>query len=489
MIALFLILAAATASPQSAPAARQQETAPLELVWTGPVSLAIEDDGAEVVVRYDRPLPGDTVAAFRAGAGEDLGRLVWNDDSLVMAAAPGRRLSVTRAADRLLVRFRPETPAGEATGDPVDYTLAQAGADTAAGYPGRARGRLQRLEAQHPRDPHVQRALADLDAATGQRRRAARRYRALEATDPAAMTVRRDANGEAGVSVASRSGSGFSQLEGIAKASVPVSDAASVTGAIRHVRTRSDVVVTPAGVAADVRSDRTLGEANVILAPSPVLRFDMAAVFDFTDPHVSFGGKLYFGSAERELRVLAAYQVPDVSSAEAALLGGRLDRLGGGATLRLAPAVSVQVDAAFNAYHLAREGRQATSITVAGGLDYIVRRREPTLSLLYRLDAEYVDRIDLRADGLPALPLVDRENHTMQALVGQSLGNVRLAAAGGWTFDRFGGNGPTGAATAAASIRSGWRAEMSAGVSSISRPNLPGSQLFMRGSLARSLGE
>lgn len=461
--------------------------APLALVWPGAVALMVERDATETVVRFDRALPDAAIDAFRRAAGDDLARLNWNDDTLVLASAQGRTMIVEPMRDRLLVRFAAAVAVADSVADDgaLERELAIAAADSASGYPGRARRRLAAMDGA---DPRVARALADLDVAQGMRGRAARRYRDLGAGDPMAAAAMRDSGGEAQVAGLYRSGSGFSQGEATARLSLPIGDATMLSAAARHADTRADAVVGREAIRRDVAVGRTLGEISVQTAPGATLRFDIAAVFDFTDPMVGFAGRMFVGSAEREVRLLAAWRQPDVSTAEAALLGGRVDRLGGGIGLRLGPAVSLSGDVAWNGYGLAGEGLRATSITLAAGVDYIVRRREPTLSLLYRLDAEYVDRLDLRGFGPAALPLIDRENHTVQALVGQSLGNIRLAAAGGWTFDRFGGDGPTAALTAAALLPDGWRADLGAGVSSVSRPNLPGTQLFVRGALARALG-
>ena len=127
-------------------------------------------------------------------------------------------------------------------------------------------------------------------------------------------------------------------------------------------------------------------------------------------------------------------------------------------------------------------------MTLAGGIDYLIRRRYPLLGLSYRVEAEYVQNSGLDAAGTPLIPLADRENHTVQAMLGEALGEVQVTGLAGWTVDRFGGDGPNASLGLAAPIGLVWRVEASGGLTSVSRPGFSGQQLFGRAVLTRSLG-
>jgi len=465
----------------------------LTLDWPARTILSMETDGVETVMRFDRAPDAVSLEAFRRDAGTDLIRMDWNDTSMVIRPAPGRTFVPNLKGTRLSIRIVRDAPPGaDMATEPVDYSLARAAAESASGYPGRARKMLLTLARSLPDDPQLIRTMADMDASRGATLRAARHYRALDAADAYARRTIRAAGGEVAAIVAARDGGGFAQIEASVRATVPVAAARNgldtvIGGAIRQVRTRADAVVARDGGIRTLRRPVTLAEVTGSIGDATT-RLELLGAGNLSRTRVGLAARLLRGPAEREWRLAAAYHLPDVLTAEQVLLGGYVDRWGGGVTWRSSPAVQVQGDVARTSYGLVREGILATSTVVTGGVDATVRRLNPALTLSYRLEAEYVDRLDRRVNGPAALPLADRENHTVQALVAEQRGPWRLVAAAGWTFDRFGGNGPTGALTAAGFIGDAWQAEATGGVSSIRRPNLVGTQLFARVALRRSMG-
>jgi hypothetical protein len=268
----------------------------------------------------------------------------------------------------------------------------------------------------------------------------------------------------------------------------PVGDVASVALAIRDVRTRADVVATALGARGPVSPGRVVGEAGVTAVVLPTLRIELLSAAELVETRVGVSGRFVLGPIEREGRLWAAWHMPDLLTAEQALYGGYTDRMGIGGTLRLSASTTIQLDSAINRYALGGQDRRARSVTLAAAVDQILRRRGPLVSIGYRLDAEYVGRLDRVVGNLPALALADRENHTASVLVGEGFGPVYLGGNAGWTYDRFGSNGPTAALVATADLPAGWRAEASGGVSSITRPGFPGTTLQLRGGLTRALG-
>lgn len=494
LLALALIVVpAAGQMPDAAPDGSVATTTELVLDWPTDAALSMETDGTETIVRFARGPDGSALDAFRRRAGADLGRMEWNDTSMVIRPAPGRRFVSTVAGDRLTIRvIRDASIATITPVEPVDYALAQTAADAAAGYPGRSRRRLTTLDRQAPGDPQVARALADADTARGATARAAVRYRTLGATDTIARRTIRAAGGEMAATATVRDGRGFTQAEASLRVAVPVivspiGTDVVIGGAVRRFRTSADAVVTPAGTIRSLRRGTMFADVTGSIG-NAATRLELQGAANLTNTRAGLAARLVVGPAEREGRIVAAWHVPDVSTAEQALLGGYVDRWGAGGTLRLSPALSVQGDAVRTSYGLGREGTLARTTVVTGGLDATVRRLKPALTLLYRLEAEYVDRLVRRPGGAMSLPLVDRENHTVQALVAEQLGAWRIAGAAGWTFDRFGGNGPTATLTVAGYIDDAWQIEAAGGVSSVQRPNLVGTQVFARAGIKYSMG-
>ncbi|KQU57218.1 hypothetical protein ASG67_17370 [Sphingomonas sp. Leaf339] len=494
LFALALIDApAARQTPSATPEPPVVATSELVLDWPADAALSMETDGAETIVRFGRGPDAAALDAFRQRAGADLGRMEWNDTSMVIRPAPNRRFVSTVAGDRLTIRVIRDAPiAMTVPAEPLDYALAQAAADAAAGYPGRSRRRLMTLDRQAPGDPQVARALADADTARGATARAAVRYRTLGATDTVARRTIRAAAGEMATVATVRDGRGFTQAEASLRVAVPVLLSPTGTdvvigGAVRRFQTSADAVVTSAGTIRSLRRGTLFADVTGSIG-NAATRLELQGAVNLTDTRAGLGGRLVVGPAEREGRVIGGWHLPDVSTAEQALLGGYIDRWGAGGTLRLSPALSVQGDAVRTFYGLGREGTLARTTVVTGGFDATVRRMKPAMTLLYRLEAEYVDRLVRRPGGALSLPLVDRENHTVQALIAEQLGAWRIAGAAGWTFDRFGGNGPTATLTVAGYLDDAWQIEAAGGVSSVQRPNLVGTQVFARAGIKYSMG-
>jgi len=85
------------------------EVRTVDLQWSGDVHLQLENNGYELVVRFDRPIADERLKDFASMAGDDLADLRWNDNSLLLRAAAGRRLEAVAEARKLRVRFVPES--------------------------------------------------------------------------------------------------------------------------------------------------------------------------------------------------------------------------------------------------------------------------------------------------------------------------------------------------------------------------------------------
>ncbi len=492
LASLAAVVALAVPTPTMIASGQTETARRAVLRWSGPVAITVDSAPEETVIRFDRPLSAAALDAFKRAAGDAIDRLAWNDNSLVISAAGGATVAVAVQRDGAIVRFVPAAGTTAAATPPaddeIDYALAAAATDRAAGYPGRSRDRLAMLRRAHPDDPRVLRAIADADAADNVAIRAAAGYRQLGAADATARDVIRDAGGDASLAISRRAGSGFAQTDIAARLAAPVSNTVQLAATLRHVATRSDIVIDRDGTARAGDGRRTLVEGAATWLGAGTLRSDVATVIDTRHPRFNLRTTASIGAADRQARILLAYRIPEVATAEQALFRGYATRAGAGATVRLSPAAQVQLDGAVNRYGLTGEPRLVDSVTIVGGLDYVLLRQHPDLSFVYRVDAEYVGRQVRRPGGSPALAYVDRENHSAQLLVARNVQQIRLALAGGWTVDRYGTDGPLATATAQGRIGGGWRFELVGGVTSVRQPNLSGTRFFARGALTRSLG-
>jgi hypothetical protein len=454
------------------------------LVWPERAIVRIEEADGELIARFDRPLPPASIDAFRQAAADAIGDLRWNDDSLVLRAAPGWTMTWRQTGARLSITFiRPgaiAAPLPPTDDGARDAEVARIAADAAAGYPGAARRRAAALAARYPTDKSVARLLADTQAADGDAPGAARGYRALAADDPAARRIIAAEPGTASLGVTVRDGSDLSQVEFGARIDAAVRDRVSVGAGVRQLVSR---------VAGRTATGATVVDASVAATMDAAIRVQLLASAALDDAVTGGGVRVVSGSAEAQLRATLLRHMPDYSTAAQVLAGGYLSRALVGVTYRLTPGVVVQADAGANRYGLAGMTGASDTIVASAGVDYLIRRQFPALGLTYRYEAEYVERMRRGGDGLAIVPLATRENHTLQGLVSGSVGVVQLTGLAGWTVDRFGGDGPTASVGLAAPVGIGWRVEGSAGITSIARAGFAGRQLFARAQLIRSLGE
>ncbi|UZW56249.1 hypothetical protein NUH86_05570 [Sphingobium sp. JS3065] len=470
----------------------------VDLEWRGDVHLQLDNSGYELVVRFDRPIEDAALKAFAKAAGPDLADLRWNDDSLVLRAAVGRKLEAVADARILRVRFLPDADTSlapiaatepQATDMDVELAIARAQADAAAGYPDLARRRLAPLAASHPDDKRIQRLLGDMEVAEGALALGASRYRNLAADDPFARQAMAESGGNAMAAVTARGGKVFWQAEAGLNAMVPVDPRFSLGAGVRWFRSEADAVYGPTGILINRTSRSAIGDLFATVNLGAVSRIEFQGSAQLDEKVAGAGLRLFAGPPERQARLVLAYHLPDLATPEQSTFGGHISRAGIGGTIRLTPELAVQADGGWNGYGLRGTGARTRSFTVAGGLDYLLRRGSPSLAASYRFDAEYVDRTTLRPNGLAYIPLSDRENHSFQLVSGMSWTRWQLTGAAGWTFDRKGKtDGPTANISATGRLSAGWRLQASGGVSSISRPGISGRQLYLRVALTRYLG-
>lgn len=470
------------------------DSASSQILWPRGTTVRVEERGDELLIRFNRPVDEKSVARFEAETGAHVQSLRWNDDSLLLRANAGTRLSARVEGSRLFVAFADDAaeaaPAPSDDGDRAarDVAMVAVRADLASGFVGSARRKAERLALRYPEDRDVIRLLADAQAADGDHGVAARAYRRAGATDLSARRALALAPGSASLGGTIRDGSGFTQIEGTLRATVAVTGGTAVTGAVRRVETRADAALVGDTLVDEVETGATLADATVTTQIAPLLRADFTGGI-WLDTGVAGGGvRLVYGSIDTQLRIGYVHHLPDLSFAEQALGNGFLSQLTLGGSVQLLPELRSRVDLGWRRYGLAGTSDAGETLTVGGQLDYILLRRPLAVTLGYRLDAEYVQRLAYTPGGLARLPLSNRENHTVQAFASGAIGPVLVTGGAGWTADRFGGSGPNASLAAGVPIGVRWQLDAGLGLTSISRPGFPGRQTFGRIELRRALG-
>jgi hypothetical protein len=469
------------------------------LLWPRDTILRMDDGREELVLHFDRPVDEASIARFEAAMGDRIETLRWNDDSLLLRPRPDIRLSSKVDGNRLTVTLLPDgmadapgdmpsVKAADASGD-RDLAIVAIRADLASGFIGKARRGAERLVRFHPEDRDVRRLLADIQAIEGNHHAAAISYRVAEAEDMAARRSMAQGPGQASIGAAVRDGTGFTQIEGVARAIVTPTHALTVNAAVRHVETQANTAIVGDNMLANVNISATLTDVTIVTQIAPLLHLDLTGSL-WLDTGVAGGGvRLAYGSSDTQFRIGYIHRLPDLSFAEQAIDQGRLSQFIVGGSVQLLPELRGRVDLSWRRYGLSNDADAAETLTLAGQLDYILLRRPLTITFGYRLDAEYVQNLTYTPAGIARLPLSDRENHTVQAFASGAIGPILMTGGAGWTIDRYGGSGPNASLAASAPIGLRWQVDTALGVTSITRPGFPGRQLFGRVELRRALGD
>lgn len=463
------------AEGQAAPIAR--------LAWSGPVNLVVAQSAGEVVVSYDRRVDDDAVQRFLAEAGDRLARAEWAYDTLVLRAAPGWRLQLEAVGNVLVLGFEPLLEAQPLGSAPVasETQLLLARAELAAGLSGRALGRLQNLAAEDPQDGQVQLALAEAEATNGDPARASRRLQQLAmapggldpALVPVAARIARQAGPQMRVEAIGRDSRLFDQQDAAAELRVPATDSTQLTAGARLVFAQANGLVLEGAGPVDADVTRVVSQlgASSRIGPSARISYEAVAL----DALDVVGGRLVasIGAPEARLSAQVGWHVPDVLTPDGILRRGWSDRAGLGFALRTLGGLSLRADGSVIRYGAGDGFGSLETARIDGAAEYILRRGGPYLALAYRLDGEYVLSQRAAAGEQVYQPLVTRENHTLDATASMAIGDeIALTGVGGWTFDRFGGDGPVASLGLDIFPQGAWQFGLVGGVSSVSRPGL-----------------
>lgn len=466
------------------------------LQWPRNTNLRVEEHEDELIVYFDQPVNEASVARFQAEAGAYVQSLRWNDQSLLLRPSAGVRASALAAKNSVSVAFANNAAVNALTADEQqsdgsdarDVAMVAIRADLASGFVGSARRQAEALAARYPDDRDVIRLMADTQAVDGDYRAAARHYRETGGTDLSARRTMALAPGSVSVAASIRDSEDFTQTELVASGNLVMSDTVAVAGTMRRIDTEATAAVVRDLLVADVDAGATVAGLALTARIAPQLQVDFSGDY-WLDSSVAGGGvRLVYGSSDTQVRLGYAHHVPDFSFAEQALAGGFLSQATVGASAQILPELRGRLDLGWRRYGIAGFSNAGETITAAGRLDYVLLRRPVTLTIGYRLDAEYVQNLSVAPNGLARLPLANRENHTVEAFASGNLGPVLFTTGAGWTVDRYGGSGPNASVAAGLPVGTNWQIDAGLGLTSISRPGFPDRQTFGRLAVRRALG-
>ncbi|MFQ5849292.1 MAG: tetratricopeptide repeat protein [Candidatus Binatia bacterium] len=170
----------------------------------------------------------------------------------------------------------------------------------------------------------------------------------------------------------------------------------------------------------------------------------------FPAPYGVGGGLLYARpDLAGETRLLLDVKRPNWEFVEGVVDDGSRDRLEIRRSQRLTPLLEGRLASALNRYGIDGDSQVATSVSLNGGLRYVLSTARPIISIGYELDKEYRASIDERTSPsgvkFNPLPLASREIHSIDLHLSQALSPaLRVEGSAGYALDRLGDQGPFG---------------------------------------------
>lgn len=450
------------------------------MIWPRGTHLELAQLGREVVVRADRDFDSARLEAFSRQFEQGLADMRWNDRSILLRASEGFELRPKlrgTTLDVTLVKVTPPpTPTPHQEPTPREGDIIQVRVELATGFTLSASKRAQALLLAYPNNLQIKRLVGDCEATLRRYQQAKRYYLAVDADDLPAKRVMALAGGTIAASASARDTSDFHQREVAVRGQMPATEGISVRGGLTATTSRAASQKTSATA--------MLLEAGASATISGELQLDVAATTWLDEGVTGASLRLSYGSVQDNYYLQASYKSPSVALPIQAFHRGSLSLFGVGAAQRLSPRARVFVDVAKRAYQINHQMMDST-LALNGGFDLLLRR-QPGITLAYRLDAEYA--LEERQAAPDWERLGSRENHTGLISISFPIGTLAMTAAAGWTKDRFGGDGPNTSFAISSPLGVLWQLDLNAGLSSISRPGYSGTQRYGRIEITRALG-
>ncbi|MEQ8395812.1 tetratricopeptide repeat protein [Thalassobaculum sp.] len=418
--------------------------------------------GPEVLVIFARPIaPGD-IEAFAARRTEWLETVEYGYDSVLLRFLP--EMTVTAAVVDNAVEIRATRPGtvlvADTAGAPgavdpnevrLEYYRALTLIETGAVRQGRAI--LVELNQIDPRNIEVILLLAQAEERLGRRAQSiALLDRALD-LDPKLPQVAKDKS-RLHREVADHVGlsTRFQDVQDADTQRITVLDG-RLDGSVglafefrlEDRRLTVDQARRSDGRTADFDGDRQYGTFRLVHWPDdgPAVGASLFTSRDSAGVGIDLSGD----AGATEWRLEAAIQEPEKDYIEGLIDGAARDHIGGTITHVPTDTLSLSGGMALNRY-TQDDHHAGSSVEFTGEARMVVYAKWPFISIGYRLDAEYFTNSDkaVAADGteFERLPLSSREAHTLDTGVEAKLTDyLRGRAAGGYTYDRLNGHGPS----------------------------------------------
>ncbi|HYH38322.1 MAG TPA: tetratricopeptide repeat protein [Azospirillum sp.] len=458
-----MLLAATPAHAQMRIAAERQEAAAsLVLSWPGAVKAEHAQDGRELTLRFSKPIGDarvDTIAERLSGWVDGV---QYGYDSLLLVLAPDVAARVGTGRDGIRVAFAP-APRAAAPSDEdqtaerrLDYFRAVTMMED--GRVGAARTLLGTMLERDPADREAVDLLAQVAERQGRWREAVALYgRALDLSpdNKPALDARKRLLREYGDQT--RLDFDLFQVKDADVQRITRMTNNREVGGNSTLRTTVEHRTLDVGQArrADGRVEpfhgqRVRGELSLLRDWDSL---DQSRISLFAAPRTLGAGLGHdLRDATGQTRFSIGLSEPTYAFVEGIVSAGRRDRLSVLREQRISERWGATLGGALNRYGLSGRADLARSASVEGSLRHTFWVERPIASLVYVLDAEYLnrraERFDPSGNRYVPLPVARREVHSLQVAVEDSYDSgFRYALQAGWSYDRFNKGGPFAAGT------------------------------------------
>jgi tetratricopeptide (TPR) repeat protein len=436
------------------------DSARIVLTWQKPVGYSVEEKGSDLLVRFDRPLGDAHVAGITSNLRNWVDGVSTGYDTLLLQARPGVRFAVNMEEARFSIDLlstpddkpiansepQPVSEPGNTTQQELMLLRAQVLIAT-----GREEDASKLLVAEIRRDPDYPGtliALADLENQAGRWREALKLYdRALirlprdEDILSARRSIVRDRAPFLKIEV-EHGRIGSEQTENILRLSGQYSAFETLRlGFLSEIRqTKAGEVRRVAGDISDFKGERLRGE---IFADRELMDGRRLRGALLLGPETVGLGAAYIAPDLRgETRFAAEFNRPSWDFTEGFVDRGVRHQIGARREHRFFPRLAGEMAASGRIYGIDGDRNVASSFALDGELQYLLLPGSPSLSVGYRVDAEYRYTIESRRDQSGAsfnpIPLVSREIHALEASTTYDLSDEwRVRAYSGYGIDRY----------------------------------------------------
>lgn len=395
------------------------------------ISSDVAADGSEVTLKFKEPVADQIAKELQSRAPNWVAYASSGFDTLLVhtkgaatfdVAPSGRGLTLTVIA----------TPTK--TGDADRIKSVEIRRLTALGDTPEARRQLDELRRQSPNDTDLLRSEADIDLADHDNRAAAAKMRRLLRDKPSDEGLT-DSLAEAEVELSPRVSGGIDyheiengdrQWRAHAEAQMPIDPMYDLRGRIEAVNLDDDAVQFADGTIAAFDGEKLRGQISLVHDFGT--RWEGVATLYAGEDTIGGGASLTNEDAFSSTTIRAVFSAPSWDYSELIVADGTVDSVSLSHRHSFEQRWFLSVDLGLKRYALDGEDDAATSTTIEAGLRWAPFEMDgqTKLTVGYGFDAEYVDHVAIRDNGIityALLPISDRIVHTGDVRVDAALGS------------------------------------------------------------------